>query len=66
MARGQVFAVLGGLLLLAGLLAAFGGDRLIGIGLILAGLTNSLIGWTRILQLSGKLRDPAPWERHRH
>jgi hypothetical protein len=64
MARGQLFAAMGGVLVVAGVLAAFGGAPILGVALLACGLF-SLMGWTRIFQLHGKLRDPAPWEHHR-
>jgi hypothetical protein len=51
-------------LVVAGVLAAFGGAPILGVALLACGLF-SLMGWTRIFQLHGKLRDPAPWEHHR-
>jgi hypothetical protein len=60
MARDQLFAALGGVLVVAGLLAAFGGAPVLGVGVLAIGLLASLMRWTRILQLDGKLRHPRP------
>ena len=63
MPRAQVYLVLGALAALGGLFYVLGRHWLAGIPLLAMGLLFMFIGATRMLQLKGRLRDPAPWER---
>jgi hypothetical protein len=63
MPRAQVYLVLGTLDALAGLFSLLGGHWLPGVLLLATGLFFVVSGVTRMLQLAGHLRDPAPWER---
>jgi hypothetical protein len=63
MARGQLFLVLGFLLALAGILYLLGGHWFSGVPMTAFGVLLVVQGLTRILQLTGRLGDPAPWER---
>jgi uncharacterized protein YjeT (DUF2065 family) len=66
MARAQLFLALGIVIALAGILYLLGGHWVSGVPLAALGLLFVVQGLTRMLQLTGRLRDPAPWERQPH
>jgi hypothetical protein len=65
MARAQLWAVFGGIFAVMSALTLVGIQWPWGLGYFLPGIVFSVRGWGRILQLTGHLRDPAPWERRR-
>jgi hypothetical protein len=64
-ARAQLYAGFGILMEIAGISYLFGSNWLVGIPTSVLGMFYVARAVTRMLQLSGRLRDPAPWERRR-